>query len=257
MHVTLTPGLDVALLTFYAFVLFFIGLVFYLRREDRREGYPKEDEFSGAVESWGGPFYSANAKSFRLGFGEGTVSTPTKGREPVKIAARRTDRFAGAPYEPTGNPLVDGIGPAGYADRANVVDVDWEGHARIVLLSATDGEYWVTPKDPDMIGWPVIAADGKVAGTVTDLWIDRADRLIRYLDVAVEGGARALAPMAMAKVNRARKLVVVDAINAADFAGSPLPETPGKITRYEEERVVAYFGGGYLYANRDRQEPFL
>ena len=42
MHVTFTPGFDVAQLVFYTFVLFFIGLVFYLRREDRREGYPLE-----------------------------------------------------------------------------------------------------------------------------------------------------------------------------------------------------------------------
>jgi photosynthetic reaction center H subunit len=26
---------------------------------------------------------------------------------------------------------------------------------------------------------------------------------------------------------------------------------------YEEERIVAYFGGGYLYANRARQEPLI
>jgi photosynthetic reaction center H subunit len=257
MNVTLTPGLDVALLTFYAFVLFFIGLVFYLRREDRREGYPKEDELTGRVESWGGPMYSAYAKTFRLPFDRGSVSTPTKGREPIDIAARRTDRFAGAPYAPTGNPLVDGIGPAGWADRAKVPDLDWEGHARIVPLSTTAGEYWVTPKDPTMQSWPVVGADGKVAGTVTDLWIDRADRLIRYIEVGLEGGGRALAPMPMAVVQRGKRRVVVDAINAADFAGSPLPEAAGTITRYEEERIVAYFGGGYLYANRDRQEPFL
>ena len=48
-----------------------------------------------------------------------------------------------------------------------------------------------------------------------------------------------------------------DAINAADFAAAPVPMTPGQITFYEEERIVAYFGGGYLYANRARQEPLI
>ena len=33
--------------SFYAFGLFFIGLIFYLRREDRREGYPLEDDVTG------------------------------------------------------------------------------------------------------------------------------------------------------------------------------------------------------------------
>ena len=41
------------------------------------------------------------------------------------------------------------------------------------------------------------------------------------------------------------------------FAGVPMPVTPGQISLYEEERVLAYFGGGYLYANRSRQEPLI
>lgn len=36
----LTGYVDVAQVVLYAFFLFFAGLVFYLRREDRREGYP-------------------------------------------------------------------------------------------------------------------------------------------------------------------------------------------------------------------------
>ena len=37
-------NLDVAQIVLYAFWLFFFGLLFYLRREDRREGYPLESE---------------------------------------------------------------------------------------------------------------------------------------------------------------------------------------------------------------------
>jgi photosynthetic reaction center H subunit len=51
--------------------------------------------------------------------------------------------------------------------------------------------------------------------------------------------------------------VVIDALNAAQFAGVPRLEATDQITLYEEERVQAYFGGGYLYANAERQEPFL
>jgi photosynthetic reaction center H subunit len=36
---------DLAQLALYAFWLFFAGLVFYLRREDKREGYPLATEF--------------------------------------------------------------------------------------------------------------------------------------------------------------------------------------------------------------------
>ena len=136
MHPNITAGIDVALLVFWAFLLFFICLIFYLRREDRREGYPLEDETTGRLDTVGGPLHTPTTKSFLLPFGHGRVTAPTKGREPVDIAARRTDRFPGAPYAPTGNPLLDGIGPAAWADRAKRPDLDMDGHPRIVPLSA-------------------------------------------------------------------------------------------------------------------------
>lgn len=255
MHIQITQGIDVALLVFYAFVLFFIGLIFYLRREDRREGYPLEDAVSGRHLSPGGPLHAASTKSFLLPFDHGKVTAPTKGREPVDIAARRTDRFPGAPYAPTGNPLVDGIGPAAWADRAKRPDLDMHGHPRIVPLASAAG-YSVSAKDPDLIGWPVVGADGQVAGTITDLWVDKADRLVRYLQLSGEGGIL-LAPMMMAKVDKSRRRVVVDALLASQFAGAPRIDAADRITLYEEERVQAYFGGGYLYATAARQEPWM
>ncbi|NIJ08436.1 photosynthetic reaction center H subunit [Sphingomonas vulcanisoli] len=255
MHPNLTGGIDVALLVFWAFILFFVCLVFYLRREDRREGYPLEDETSGRLDTVGGVLHTAATKSFLLPFGHGVVTAPTKGREPVNIAARRTERFSGAPYAPTGNPLVDGIGPAAWADRAKRPDLDMDGHPRIVPLSTAVG-YGVAPRDSDLGGWPVIGADGAVAGTVSDLWIDTADRLVRYIQIASEG-MPALAPIMMAKVDRRRRRVVIDALNAAQFADVPRLGATDQITLYEEERVQAYFGGGYLYANAARQEPLI
>ncbi|TFU03107.1 photosynthetic reaction center subunit H [Polymorphobacter arshaanensis] len=255
MHPQITPHIDVALLVFNAFVLFFIGLIFYLRREDRREGYPLEDETSGRLDTPGGVLSTASTKYFLLPFGHGTVSAPTQGREPVNIAARRTERFGGAPYAPTGNPLADGIGPAAWANRAKRPDLDMEGHPRIVPLSGAAG-YSIARGDTDMAGWPVVGADGAVAGKVTDLWIDTADRLVRYIQLGVADGA-VLAPMMMAKVDRRQRKVVVDALLAGQFAGAPRLEAPNQITLYEEERVQAYFGGGYLYATPARQEPFL
>jgi photosynthetic reaction center H subunit len=256
MHPTLTPGIDVALLVFYAFVLFFICLVFYLRREDRREGYPLEHEFTGRLESEGGPFLTALPKTFKLSFGRGTVTTPTQGREPVEIAARFTDRFPGAPYAPTGNPLVDGIGPAAYANRAKHPDIDMEGHPRIVPMgSALD--YTIERRDPDPRGMPVLGCDGVLAGVVSELWIDRADRLIRYLAVDLAVGGTVLVPMMMTDIQRGNRRVVCDAVTAAQFADAPRIAATDRITLYEEDRVLGYFGGGYLYATPDRQEPLL
>ena len=255
MHPNLTAGIDVALLVFWAFVLFFICLIFYLRREDRREGYPLEDETSGRLETVGGALHTASTKSFLLPFGHGIVTAPTKGREPVNIAARRTDRFPGAPYAPTGNPLADGIGPAAWAERARRPDLDMDGHPRIVPLGNAVG-YGVAREDSDLSGWRVIGADGETAGRVSGLWIDTADRLVRYIQIAAEGGPL-LAPMMMAKLDRRRRWIVIDALNAAQFAGVPRLEATDQITLYEEERVQAYFGGGYLYATARRQEPWL
>jgi photosynthetic reaction center H subunit len=246
---------DVTEMVFWAFVLFFIGLLVYLRREDRREGYPLEDEVTGRVDTPGGVLSGATPKTFKMPFGRGTVTTPTKGREKVDIAAKRTFASPGAPYYPTGNPLADGIGPAAWADRAKHTDLDGEGRNRIVPIGAAE-HISVHARDADPRGMTVIAADGAVAGTVSDLWVDRAEHVIRYLEVDT-GSAKILAPMAMSKVNGKARQVVIDAINASDFAGVPQPVTPGQVTFYEEERIVAYFGGGYLYANRARQEPIL
>ena len=253
MNGNLVGTIDVAELALYAFTLFFILLVFWLRREDRREGYPLEDEITGAIESAGGAMHTATTKSFALPFDRGTVTAPTKGREPVDIAARRRENFGGAPYDPTGNPLADGIGPAAFANRAKWPDQDAHGLPRIVPIGLADG-ITVATASTDPRGLPVYGADGLKAGTVTDLWVDRAEHMIRYLAVDTGTGA-VLAPMAMALVRRDH--VSIDAINAADFAGAPKPSSASEITRYEEERVVAYFGGGYLYANADRQEPWL
>ena len=48
-NVHIGGSLDIAELTFYLFFMFFIGLVWYLNRESRREGYPLEHDISGAV----------------------------------------------------------------------------------------------------------------------------------------------------------------------------------------------------------------
>ncbi|MBY0304688.1 MAG: photosynthetic reaction center subunit H [Sphingomonas sp. 28-62-20] len=256
MHLQVTQGIDVALIVLNAFFLFFLGLVIYLRREDRREGYPLEHELTGRLEGEGGLILTAPTKSFKLPFGHGTVTAPTKGREPVQVpGARKSDWFAGAPIEPTGNPLVDGVGPAAFAERAKRPDLDWEGHARIVPLSTAEG-FFLERKDADPRGYAVVAYDGKKAGTVSDIWIDKADRMIRYLQVDT-GARQVLMPMTVASVSRFRQTVTTTAITAAQFADAPAIEGTGVITLYEEERVQAYFGGGYLYATADRSEPLI
>jgi photosynthetic reaction center H subunit len=251
--VNIAGGYDVTELIFWAFTLFFIGLIVYLQRESRREGYPLEDEATGRVDTPGGVLHTAAPKTFKLPFGRPDRTVPDGKREPVDRNWARTFRSPGAPYYPTGNPLVDGIGPAAWADRADVTDLDGEGRDRIVPIGMTS-HIAIDPRDPDPRGMPMVAADGLVAGTVCDIWVDRAEHQIRYLEVDT-GTRRVLAPMGMCKVKGGG--VINDAINQADYAAVPHIKNAGKITFYEEERIMAYFGGGYLYANAARQEPLV
>lgn len=254
--VQIVGSLDVAELVFYIFFLFFLGLVIYLRREDRREGYPLEEDIGGALLPNDGLLQRAGPKSFFLPFGGGTISPERdRIREAVDVPGTTRAVGAGSPIEPTGNPLSAGVGPGAYANRADRPDIDMYGNPRIVPL-ARAGDYRVAPRDPSLIDWPVYGADNIEAGRVGDLWIDTADHLLRYLAVSTSAGAR-LVPFKMCKLHRGRDYIVCDAINAADFAGAPVPAAPDQVTLLEEEKIQAYFGAGYLYANAARQEPLL
>ena len=48
----ITEYIDFAQLSLYAFWLFFAGLIYYLRREDKREGYPLETRRKVKVQGW-------------------------------------------------------------------------------------------------------------------------------------------------------------------------------------------------------------
>jgi len=250
------PAIDLALVTIIAFFVFFLGLVFYLRREDRREGYPLEEDGSGRVRTAGGVLFMAQPKKFYLPFGGGTVVVPNANRDRRAIAAERTSVTPGSPMRPTGNPLVDGVGPAAYAERAKVPGVDFHGEPKIVPMRAAAG-YTIANGDPDPRGMTVVAADGGIAGTVKDIWVDRSETMIRYLEVGLAGGGAALLPMTMARVNKRLGHIKVEAITAAQFEGVPKLQNSNQITLYEEERVTAYFGGGFLYATPARAEPLL
>jgi photosynthetic reaction center H subunit len=254
MSPVIVGNIDVAMLSFYAFFIFFIGLVMYLNRESRREGYPLEDEVTGRV--GGTKVWDLGApKVFRLPHGHGDVNPKTE-RDDLDVKAQKAWGGRGAPLVPTGNPLLDGVGPAGYAKRAKRPDLDWEGHPRIVPMRVA-GELSVSRGDADPRGMAMVGCDGLKTGTVTEMWVDRSDRLVRYLEVALDAGRTVLIPMNMVLVKGRRGMVVTDSVTAAQFADAPGIASPDTITLDEEERIVAYFGGGYLYATPRRQEPLL
>jgi photosynthetic reaction center H subunit len=104
----------------------------------------------------------------------------------------------------------------------------------------------------------VVGADNKPAGTVADLWVDRGEPQIRYLEVALSGkGKNILLPILFADIQAQRKQVKVDALLAADLAGVPVTKSGNAVTAREEDRITAYFGGGRFYSVATRKEPLL
>ncbi len=249
----LTENFDVALLITYLFWLFFFGVVFFIRREDRREGYPLESEGGRIYPS--GPILMPKPKTFKRPDGS-TYSVPNKDRDAKDVAARRTARWPGAPLEPTGDPMVDGIGPAAFCEREDEPERMREGEPLIVPMRvATDFSIARFSRDPR--GLKVLGADKEQAGTVKDVWVDRADQIIRYLEVEISSERTVLLPMTMAKITGQPRLVRVQAIKAGHFASVPSIANPDQVTLMEEERICAYFTGGYMYADKSREEPFI
>jgi photosynthetic reaction center H subunit len=258
-----TSTFDVAELAFYVFVLFFLALVFYLRREDKREGYPLEsdrsDRSGGRVTVQGFPF-PPGPKKFILQ------------HEPAELVERRerdlsgilvpADNWPGAPLVPLGDPMQDGVGSASYAERSDVPDVTFDRQEpKIVPLRAAEG-YYLAERDPDPRGMEVVAADGIVAGTVADVWIDRSETFVHFLEVDVAPflGAqrpRALVPIRLARIDARRRRVTLKSVLAAQVAAAPGTKDPETITMREEDRIAGYFAGGHLYATPRRTEPLL
>ncbi|MEO1490268.1 MAG: photosynthetic reaction center subunit H [Pseudomonadota bacterium] len=260
----ITGKFDVAELTFFLFFFFFIGLVLYLNRESRREGYPLEDEFTGKLES--APLLSADKKVFKLPHGRGTYVPEDAPRDGMDIAAERAYHAGGAPYIPTGDPMKDGVGPAAWANRSDYPDLTFDGRPRIVPLGDSH-EIEIAPNDPNIIGWPVYDLNVEHVGKVSDIWVDQSEHIIRYLEVETNAGDKVLAPIFVCVVQTKgllagilpenKELVQIDAITAAQFADVPRLATPGQITRLEEDKIMAYYGGGYMYATPERQEAWI
>ena len=252
----ITSYIDAAQIALYVFWIFFAGLIYYLHREDKREGYPLESDRSGGrvtVQGWPSvpPPRAHHLRDGRVVMSPGfRVSNQVLGGSP-------SWKHLGAPLEPIGDPMLAAIGPGAYADRADIADTTVDGELRIVPLRSAPG-FEVADRDPDPRGLPVIGADGVVAGTVRDLWVDRAEVLFRYLEVEVpvEGGSRrVLLPVNFARIST--RQVRVRSILAEHFARIPATRSPTAVTLLEEDKIMGYYGGGTLYATPSRQEPLL
>jgi photosynthetic reaction center H subunit len=249
---------DLALISLYLFWVFFFFLVLYLHRESKREGYPLlTDRLSDRVQVVGFPGLP-DPKTFRLPHGHGEVTVPRVEHDTRQPALKQADRFFGAPFDPTGNPMVDGVGPAAYAERATGPDLTMAGAVKIVPLRLAN-DFHLEERDPDPRGMLVVGVDGVPAGTVTDVWVDRSEYVLRYLEVELEGvtpARRVLVPINFCTFE-GQRLVYVRAIKGEHFRDIPAHANPEQVTMREEDQITGYFGGGTLYATPMRKEPLI
>jgi len=254
-------NLDVAQITLYAFWLFFAGLVFYLRREDRREGYPLDTEAPAGRPLPRNTVLIPAPKTFRLSDGT-VVSVPDDSRADRRpINAVKTEAWPGAPLTPTGDPMAAAVGPGSYAQRADRPSRTHGGGNLIVPLRVASN-FGVAADTTNPIGYEVVTADRRRAGTVRDIWVDRAESLVRYYEVESQStgagaGKRVLVPVTFGDVDAKRRTLSVSALLAAQLADAPTTRNPDAVTLLEEDRIQAYFGAGTLYATPARTEPLL
>jgi photosynthetic reaction center H subunit len=223
----ITGYFDVAQIALYAFWIFFFWLVFHIRSYDRKEGYP-------------------------------LLSDPVGNAE--MLNAEPIDKFPGAPLTPIGNPLLAGVGPGSWAQRADTPELTYEDKLpRIVPLRAAP-EFFLDERDPDPRGFTVVGGDDLPAGTVVDVWIDLADRIVRYYEVEVplaEGSRLVLVPGTFSVIRGSRREMRVKSILAAQFAEVPVTKNPDQVSLLEEDKICAYYGAGTLYATAQRSEPWI
>ncbi|MEM8817205.1 MAG: photosynthetic reaction center subunit H, partial [Pseudomonadota bacterium] len=237
-------SIDLVEVLFTLFWIFFIGLVYYLQREMKREGYPLVSDRSDRITVQGFPAIPS-PKTYYLDDGR-TVDAPRAEVAETHFSAEPAARHPGAPLNPTGDALKAGFGTGAWAMRSEVPEKTLEGKPRIVPMRA-DGSLHVDSKDKDPRGMAVVAADGDGVGTVGDLWIDLAEPQIYFLEVNLSAGGKAMVPFGFAEIDKGKNVIRVNAVYSKHFAGVPQIANPDQITPREEDQIMGYFGAGLLF----------
>ncbi len=231
---------DLALISLYMFWIFFAGLIYYIQRENMREGYPLENEDGSETNSI---LSIPEPKTFNLPHGRGEYKAPNFEREARDLAMAPTSGGTGFPFAPTGDAMKDGVGPASWSARRDEPELDGHGHAKIQPMAKVEGFFFAAGRDPR--GLPVVGSDQKSAGTISDMWVDVPEQLVRYLEITLTDGSKRLAPMTMAKIKS--DMVYINSIDSGSFADVPMIASDAQVTKLEEEKVSAFYAGGYLY----------
>ena len=241
-----TQHIDLPQVLLVAFGLFFAALVVYLQGESKREGYPLEEAIPTVRHRIVGYPDMPPKKTYKLLDGEVSVLPQEYERRDLSASVR--SRAPGMPIYPVGDPLLAGIGPGSYTLRR---DEPWTMHDGTLQLEplreATD--YTCVDPDLDPRGMVVFGSDFKRAGVVFDLWIDKESKILRYIEISLEGAAeRRLVPIFYAVISGRAKEIRVTCLKADQLAKAPILRDPDSITAREEDRVNGFFAGGHMYS---------
>jgi len=242
---------DLASFSIWLFWGFFALLVYYLQTENMREGYPMELE-DGSRAPNQGPFPVPAPKTFLLPHGRGSVTVPNGEREAREVALGRTAVSEGFPHAPLGDPMKDGVGPASWAPRRDIPELDGHGHNKIVPMASASAFAVSAGRDPR--GLPVQAGDLEVVGRISDMWVDAPEQLVRYLEITLNSGSKKLVPVPMVKIQADR--VRINSLSSDLFEGVPATKSQTEVTLLEEEKISAYYAGGTMYAASKRKRGF-
>jgi photosynthetic reaction center H subunit len=246
---------DLASLSIWLFWGFFALLIYYLQTENMREGYPLETE-DGQKAPNQGPFPVPKPKTFRLPHGRGDVTVPSVANEAAhrreNLALARTSTGEGFPHAPTGNPMLDGVGPASWVPRRDEPELDGHGHNKIVPMSRLEGFVVSAGRDPR--GLPVQAGDLEVVGKVSDVWVDAPEQLVRYIEVTLNSGQKRLVPMTLARIWDDR--VRVNFLASDSFEHIPATRSSTEVTKLEEDKISGFVAGGWMYDAPKRKFGF-
>lgn len=243
--VALTDQIDLIEVLLVAFVVFFGFLVLYLRREDKREGYPLEPTSAGRRYPVLGFPAPPPPKTYLLMDGSTTTLPHRIPQAPIEERAPPPMGGALAFGRP---PLLAGLGAGAYVLRSESPALTIDGELLLEPLRAAS-EWSVGRGEMDPRGMRVIGRDFRDVGIVTDLWVDRVARILRYLEVEPIEGARLLVPIYHADISRRERVVTVRALRASQFRYVPRNAAPGIMTPREEDRLTAFYAGGEIYAD--------
>jgi photosynthetic reaction center H subunit len=249
----ITQYVDVAQIVLYIFWAFFAGLIYYLLRENHREGYPMDNGRENGPKMEGWPSVP-EPKVYKLANGHEALS-PDHNRPDGVYKGQPMHPWLGAPLEPVGDPLLAGLGPGAWANRADVPEMTHENEVKIVPLRVAK-DHGVAPQDTDSRGQNVYGADDQIAGVVRDFWVDRSEMIFRYIEITVKGTDKhVLIPINFARIHE--DAIDVHALMSHQFANVPATKSPDQVTMLEEEKIMGYYGAGLLYAEPNRQEPLV